>query len=105
MTLEYSTISYRPRKMPRGSLSILESILQIISEGGMEGTIATKVANISGVTYVETIKKCQKLVDVGFLESWREGRLLLFRTTQKGLEFLSGVQQILDVARSINLRC
>ncbi len=105
MTLQYKLIQSRKRKIYRGELAIVESILQIVSQGGTNGTNASKIVTVSGLIYRDTMQKCQKLIDAEFVESWREGRLLLFRITPKGLEFFSELQYLLNIARSANLRC
>ncbi len=103
--LSYLLVQPRKRKTYRGEVSIAESILQIVSQGGTSGVNASRVVTVSGLIYRDTIEKCQKLIDAGLLESWREGRLLLFRITPKGLEFLSELQYFLNLIRLANLRC
>ncbi len=83
----------------------MEAILHVVSEGGIAGKNASKIVTSSGLIYCDTIKKCRKLIEAEFLESWREGRLLKFRITPKGLKFLSEIRGLLDLARSANLRC
>ena len=105
MDLKNQSIHDLKRKHRRSELSITESILESVSETGDSGKNASSISTSSGLVYEHAIKICQKLTDAKMLESWRDGRLLLYRVTPKGLKFLSDLKHMLELARSANLQC
>ena len=105
MNQKYQLTHKLKRKHHRSELGIVESIMQNVSVTGQFGMKASNIATSAGLVYEHAIKICQKLSDAKLLESWRDGRLLLYRVTPKGLEFLSDLRRMLDLARSVNLQC
>jgi predicted transcriptional regulator len=72
---------------------------------GRQGAIisyVTRSVNLSH--YYTAIKKCQKLMNLGLMESSSEKRDHIYIITEKGLRFFHEMQKFIAIAQEVKIR-
>src|SRR5579863_6383541 len=89
----------------RSELGIVSEILQVTMDCGLQGAIISSIARRANLSHYTAMEKCQKLLDVGLMESRIEKKSRSFVITEKGIQFYHQMQKFLEIAQEINIRC
>jgi predicted transcriptional regulator len=88
----------------RAELGIISDILGVIMDCGRSGTIISSIARRANLSHYAAIEKCQKLTDVGLMESTSNDRSRNFVITEKGIQFFQQIREFLNIIQEIKIR-
>jgi len=71
---------------------------------GRSGTIISSIARRANLSHYAAIEKCQKLTDVGLMESTSNDRSRNFVITEKGIQFFQQIREFLNIIQEIKIR-
>jgi len=85
-------------------MGIISDILCATINLDRQGEIISAIARKANLSHYATIKKCQKLVDSGLMESVINKRNRIFIITEKGIEFFQELQKFLEIVQTTKIR-
>ena len=88
----------------RSEIAILGKILDTTKNGGKNGVLVSTISRHVNLSHNSTLKKCDKLINAGMLESIKEGRNRLYVILEKGIMFHNELVQFQSIMYNMNLR-
>jgi len=88
----------------RSELGILSDILSVVMDGGKSGMMISIISRRANLSHYAAIEKCQKLTDLGLMESIRKERNRIFVITEKGIQFFQELQKFIENVQEIKIR-
>ena len=88
----------------RTELGIISDILGVTMDSGRDGTIISSIARRANLSHYTAVEKCQKLTDLGLIESASNDRSRTFVITEKGIQFFQHMQKFLNIIQEIKIR-
>jgi predicted transcriptional regulator len=85
-------------------MGIMTDILRVTMDGGTQGVIVSIISRKANLSHYAVLNKCQKLIDVGLLESMKVNRNRLFRVTEKGIKVFQEMQRFHGKICELNVR-
>jgi len=90
------------KQLYRNHMEILGEMLGVTVQGGRDGVIISTIARKSNLSHNEVLKKSEKLLNAGLLESQRNNRNRKFTITEKGLLFFEEFQRYQNLMEPLN---
>ena len=85
-------------------MGIMGDILDVTADGGRTGVIVSVISRRANLSHYAVLDKCEKLVDAGLVESFKNDRNRIFLITEKGLRFFQEFRRFEELLQSMNLR-
>lgn len=94
----------RLRQQYRTQLGIVMDVLQACMDAGSQGTLITKISRFANLSHYVTMDNCKKLIEAGLIESTRVEKSMIYKITNKGINYFHEFQSFQDLVKEINLR-
>ncbi|MDE1728801.1 MAG: transcriptional regulator [Thaumarchaeota archaeon] len=85
-----------PRQSYRSQISTIRDVLEVIADCGREGAISSSISRNANLSYPIVMETCQKLIDMGLLESKQNKRSHIFVVNEKGIQVLREIQNFVE---------
>ena len=88
----------------RTEIGIISDILGLIMDCGRSGMIISSIARRANLSHYTAIEKCQKLTDLGLMESTSNDKSRTFVIIDKGIQFFQQLQKFLNIIQEVKIR-
>ncbi|MGI0061059.1 MAG: winged helix-turn-helix domain-containing protein [Nitrosotalea sp.] len=88
----------------RSEMGIISDILRVTMDCGRQGTIISYVARGANLSHYAAVKKCQKLVNFGLMESTSDKRSRTYIITEKGIQFFQEMQKFIAIVQAVKIK-
>jgi predicted transcriptional regulator len=85
-------------------MAVISDILTVAMDSGRGGTIISAITRRANLSHSVALKKCQKLIDLGFMESIKNKKNQVFIITEKGILIFHQLQRFIDFVKSFKIR-
>lgn len=85
-------------------MGIILDILRVASDYGRQGAAISSISRMANLSHYTAIKKCQKLVDFGVMESRSDKKSRIYVVTEKGILFFQEMQKFIEVIQEVKIR-
>lgn len=88
----------------RSEVGVISEILQVVMDCGRQGMMISSIARRANLSHHTSIKKCQKLINFGLIESAFNGKNRTFTITEKGIHLFQEIQKFLEIVKVVKIR-
>ena len=88
----------------RSEIGIMTDILGVTANGGYDGVIISVISRKANLSHNTTLNKCEKLIEVGLIKSFKKDRNRIFSITENGLQFFKEFKRFQELIKSMNLK-
>ena len=88
----------------RSELGIISEVLQVTMDCGVQGAIISSIARRANLSHYTAMEKCQKLVELGLMETFMDRKNRVFSITEKGIELFHHMEKFLETIQEIKIR-
>ena len=92
------------KRQYRSDLGIISEILSVTMDSGRSGIIISAISRRTNLSHNVAIEKCQRLTDLGLIESKDNQRNRIFVITDKGIQFFQQLREFIENMHGIKIR-
>lgn len=93
-----------PRQLYRSQISTIRDVLEVIADHGRDGAITSSISRKANLSYPIVMETCQKLIDMGLLESKQNKRSRIYVVNEKGIQILRAIQNFVEQIDLMKIR-
>ena len=88
----------------RSEIGIISDVLRVVMDYGRHGVIISTISRRANLSHYTAMEKCQKLAELGLMETFMDRKNRVFSITEKGIELFHHMEKFLETIQEIKIR-